>query len=66
MLARADTSELLTVREVAFRLGVHPMTVRRMIRDGRMPAMQLGGPGTAVRVDAAELERWLHGPPEAA
>jgi len=51
--------ELLTVKEAAARLRVHPQSVRRMIEDGRLRAFQLGGPGTAVRIDARELEAWL-------
>jgi excisionase family DNA binding protein len=48
--------ELLTVRQAASRLAVHPMTVRRWVREGRLPAVQLGGHGAPVRV---ELEQWL-------
>src|SRR6266511_1176838 len=59
MLANADTRRLLTVREVADRLQLHEMTVRRMIAEGRIPAVQLGGRGTSIRVPEAELERWL-------
>ncbi len=36
-----------------------PQSVRRMIEDGRLRALQLGGPGTAVRIVARELEAWL-------
>ncbi len=56
--------ELLTVKEAAARLRVHPQSVRRMIEDGRMRAFQLGGPGTAVRIDARALEAWLVSQPE--
>ena len=59
MLTQAERRELLTVKEAAAVLRVHPMTVRRMIALGRIPAVQLGGPGTAVRIDRAELDRWL-------
>jgi hypothetical protein len=30
-----------------------------MIYEGRLPALQLGGPGTSVRIDTGELEGWL-------
>lgn len=60
MLTTANRRSLLTVKEVASRLGLHPMTVRRMIADGRLPAVQLGGHGTSIRVYVDELERWLH------
>jgi excisionase family DNA binding protein len=55
---------LLTVRETADRLGVHEDTVRRRIASGELPALQLGGHGSSIRVDAMELECWLYGPPE--
>lgn len=59
MLTTANRHSLLTVKEAAARLRLHPMTVRRMIRDGRIPAVQLGGPGSSIRVAADELERFL-------
>jgi hypothetical protein len=40
--------------------------VRRTIVRGELPAIQLGGPGTAVRIDTSELERWLYGGPTGA
>jgi excisionase family DNA binding protein len=51
---------LLTVREVADRLGVHEQTVRRKIHSGVLPAVRLGARGTPLRIDADELERWLY------
>jgi excisionase family DNA binding protein len=62
----AKDKQLLTVREAADRLRVHPVTLRHWIPDGRIPALQLGGPGKAVRLDADELDRWIYGPPETA
>jgi excisionase family DNA binding protein len=35
---------------VAIVLGVGVSTVRRMVADGRLPAVQLGPPGSTVRV----------------
>jgi excisionase family DNA binding protein len=49
----------LTVRETAAELGLHEISVYRMIRQGRLPAIQLGGPGSPVRVDRGELREWL-------
>lgn len=57
---------LLTVREVAERLDVSEKQVYRLIRRGELPAVQLGGPGTAIRIDPDELRAWLFGPEEAA
>ena len=59
----AQKGRLLTVGETATRLRVHPMTVRKMIVQGRIPALQLGGPGSSVRIDAGELECWLYADP---
>ena len=50
---------LLPLRDVAERLSVSRPTVYRMVRDGRLPCLQLGGRGAPFRVDEAELEEWL-------
>jgi excisionase family DNA binding protein len=50
----------LTVAEVAAKLACSEPTVRRRIRDGELPAVQLGRPGSAVRVPRAALEAWLY------
>jgi excisionase family DNA binding protein len=50
----------LSVKEVALRLGIHEQSVRRKIASGEIPALQLGGPGCALRVLEDELERWLY------
>ena len=46
-------SRLLTVDEVARRLRLHPITVRRHIRAGRIPAMRIG---RSVRVKEADIQ----------
>lgn len=46
---------LLSVSEVAERLGVSRRTVERKIATGEIPALQLGGKHSPIRVDAAEL-----------
>jgi excisionase family DNA binding protein len=53
-------TRLLTVADVARELRCSERTVRRLIRDRGLPALQFGGPGSSVRIDTAELERWLH------
>ena len=40
-------------------LDVAPITIRRKIEAGEIPAAQLGGPGSAVRIPRAALEAWL-------
>ena len=43
--------------EAAELLRVRPVTLRHWIAKGRVPAVQLGGPGTAVRIDPDEPAR---------
>jgi excisionase family DNA binding protein len=51
---------LLTVLQVAQRLNISPLSVRRQIARGTLPAVKLGNAGSApLRVDPAELERYL-------
>ena len=54
----------LQVKDVARMLDLHPVTVRRKILRGDLPAYRLGPKGAAVRVDRAELERWLYADPK--
>ena len=60
MLTEADRSELLTVKEAASLLRLHPMTIRKKIAADELPALQPSGPRSSVRIDASELEDWLH------
>jgi excisionase family DNA binding protein len=53
----------LTVAEVATELACSEPTVRRRIRAGEIPAVRLGGPGSAVRIPRAGLEAWLWSEP---
>jgi excisionase family DNA binding protein len=55
--------EYLTVAEVAERLRCSEPTVRRRIREGELPAVRLGGSGSAVRVPRAGLQAWLWSEP---
>jgi excisionase family DNA binding protein len=47
---------LVSVREVADRLGVHPETVRRLIHDGRLDAIRVG---RVLRVHRVAVDRFL-------
>ena len=51
-----DPSELVSVREVADQLGVHPETIRRLIHDGRLDAVRVG---RVLRVHRAALDSFL-------
>ena len=50
---------LLTVHQVARRLRLSEVTVRRKIASGELPSVQLGGRYAPLRVDEDELRAWL-------
>jgi len=54
---------LLTLDEVASTLGLSRRTVERRVKAGEIPALQLGGPRTAIRVPVDELDAWLESEP---
>ena len=47
---------VMTVEEIAEYLSLHPLTVRRLARDGEIPAFKVG---RQWRVKRALLERWI-------
>lgn len=55
--------KMLTVREVAERLGCHPATVKRMIASGRLPAVRLAGPRGHYRVSEDALATFVEARP---
>lgn len=53
--------KLLTVAQVARRLGVSEQSVRRRIRAGSIPAVRLGPTDRyPIRIDPAELDAWIY------
>ena len=57
--------EFLTVEEIATRLKVNPVTVRRWLRSRRLRGVMLGGTKLGYRVPAGEVERFLKEPEKA-
>ena len=47
---------LVSVRDVAAQLGVHPETVRRLIHDGRLDAVRVG---RVLRIHRGAVESFL-------
>jgi excisionase family DNA binding protein len=47
--------ETFTVDEVARAVKLHPYTIRRLCRDGKIPAFKFGG---QWRFDVKEIEKW--------
>ena len=50
------TIETLTPNEVAKILQLHPFTVTRLAREGKIPAFKVGG---VWRVRKDQFERWI-------
>jgi excisionase family DNA binding protein len=50
---------MLRISDVARRLACSTSTVRRLIANGELPATQLNGKHTSVRIDEDLLENWL-------
>jgi excisionase family DNA binding protein len=48
------TGKILTITEVAERLGMHPVTVYRLVKEARLPAFRIG---RMLRFDAEQLEK---------
>ncbi len=57
MTVFASQSELVTTREVAERFGVAVSTVRRWVRDRRIPYVRVSK--RTVRFDLEEVERFV-------
>lgn len=50
-----ETTNLLSVKQVAFILKVHPLTIRRYINDEKLKAVKVGG---NVRIEESELQNF--------
>ncbi|MCM8780939.1 MAG: helix-turn-helix domain-containing protein [Candidatus Omnitrophica bacterium] len=48
--------EILTAKEVAEYLNIHPLTVHKYAREGKIPAFKIG---TDWRFHRKHLERWI-------
>lgn len=55
--APSSLPQLLTVREVAERLGISSRSVWSMLSNGRLTGLRLGA--KTIRIEAAELERFV-------
>jgi excisionase family DNA binding protein len=52
----AKTSEILTAKQVAEYLHIHPLTVHRFAREGVIPAFKIG---TDWRFKKKNLDEWI-------
>ena len=49
--------EIMTAKEVAQYLSIHPLTVHKYAREGKIPAFKIG---TDWRFHKKSLEKWIH------
>jgi excisionase family DNA binding protein len=55
----AMNDDMLTVREVAARVGARPETIYRWLKAGKLRGVMPGGTKLGWRIPASELERLL-------
>jgi excisionase family DNA binding protein len=51
--------QMLTVPQVAKRLGANPYTIRRWLREGRIKGVMPGGTKLGYRIPESEVRRLL-------
>ena len=56
MLNREDMPDMLTISDVATYLKLHELTVRRLAREGELPAFKVG---RQWRIKRNLLEAWI-------
>jgi excisionase family DNA binding protein len=54
----ASEEEILTIAELSEHLRVHPTTIYRLLREGRIPGFRVG---SAWRFSRAAIEKWERG-----
>jgi excisionase family DNA binding protein len=54
----APPEDILTISELSAHLRVHPTTIYRLLREGRIPGFRVG---SAWRFSRAAIEVWEHG-----
>lgn len=55
-MSNDDSPQIMTIAQVAQFLGLHELTVRRLAREGAIPALKLG---RQWRVKRDLLEKWI-------
>ena len=53
----APPEDILTISELSAHLRVHPTTIYRLLREGRIPGFRVG---SAWRFSRAAIEVWEH------
>lgn len=53
----ADNKEILNTKEVSEYLKLHPFTVNKLAREGKIPAFKIGADW---RFDKKLIQKWIH------
>jgi len=56
MVVNMSEKEILTVKDVSKYLGIHPLTVQKYARGGKIPAFKIG---TDWRFHKRYIEKWI-------
>ncbi len=52
----AKSKQVMTVKDVASYLNVHPMTIYKYVKDGRIPAFKIGD---SWRIRKDSMQKWI-------
>ncbi len=55
-MAKRNKKEIMTAKEVADYLNLHPLTVQKYAREGKIPAFKIG---SDWRFHKKYIERWI-------
>jgi excisionase family DNA binding protein len=52
----AKFKQVMTVKEIAEYLGVHPMTIYKYVQEGKIPAFKIGA---SWRIRRESIKKWM-------
>ena len=52
----AEPKEVMTIKDVAEYLDVHPMTIYKYVKQGKIPALKIGA---SWRVRKDSMKKWM-------
>ena len=51
-----ETKEVLTVKDIAEYMDMHPMTIYKYVKDGKIPAFKIG---SSWRIRKDSIQKWI-------
>jgi len=52
----AESKQVLTVKDIADYLKMHPMTIYKYVKEGRIPAFKIGA---SWRIRRDSIQKWM-------